>query len=74
MPIRINLMLSDLCDEIDSLTEEVLYWKRKYEEENKKYNNLLDRNIKGSWSVSLGMLALATKDRKLAEKIATAEE
>lgn len=48
---RTEILLIDLCDEIDNLKEEVLYWKNKYEEKNKKLNEVLDSSIKSSFMI-----------------------
>ena len=68
--MRSENLIIDLCNEIDDLHNEVEYWKHKYEESNKKLNSVLDSSIRHSYLVGLGMVALATGDKKLAAIVA----
>lgn len=71
--MRIDSLIYNLCEEIDTLKEDVEYWKSKYEEMNKKYNDSLDASIKYSHKMGLSMVAIATNDRELSEKIANSD-
>jgi hypothetical protein len=67
---RFDRLVSELCGEIDVLDGDAEYWKSKYEEIKLKYDSLLDSSIAASHRASLGMLAIATNDKELAEAIA----
>jgi hypothetical protein len=67
--MRVDGLVSDLCEEIDRNQDEIEYWKCKYEEINAKYSKLLDSSVSNAWRVSLGMVAIATHDKELAEAI-----
>lgn len=56
---RSDKLTSELCFEIDDLAEQVKYWKQKYEERNKEYNELMNSSIKHSQQM-LGNLLTAT--------------
>lgn len=41
---RKEILVSDLCNEIDSLKEEVEFWKEKYEKEREEYLSVQSRH------------------------------
>jgi len=67
---RIDLVISELCDEIDDLSSAAEFWRNKYLEVNAKYNDALTSSIKQSHAVGLGMVAIATHDKDLAAAVA----
>lgn len=66
----------NLCQQVDDLKEEVVYWRTKYEEERKENAKMLNQNL-----ASASMLNRSKKDWKTledleekAKKVITAEE
>jgi hypothetical protein len=68
----INLVVSDLCEDIDRLTAERDQWKAKYEECNKKFNDFVNSSIKNAEATSKNWLlyVLAEKPQPKKYKIA----
>lgn len=67
--MRIDSVITELCNEIDILTENCEYWKTKYEEVKAKYDNSVMTSIRQSHAMGLGMVAIATNDKDLAESV-----
>jgi hypothetical protein len=66
---RIDELVSGLCDEIDILTENCEYWKSEYEKIKAKYDDSIMTSIRQSHAMGLGMVAIATGDKELAEAV-----
>jgi len=64
MTSRYDILISDLCDEIDELKQSAAYWKKQYEDErnarNIEMNERLEESKKGVANAL--MLCLAVKD------------
>lgn len=61
---RHDILVSDLCYEIDELSREVDHWKKKYDELHEEYINHMNENIANSQK-GIGqmlMLALSSKE------------
>lgn len=72
---REDLLVSQLCREIDHLQESVEYWRNKYEEEKKLYDNMLSQNLADAQK-GLGqalMFALSVKDSENGDLVIPAE-
>lgn len=46
---RYDILVSDLCEEIDELREQRDYYKKMYEEERNKFSAHIDQSLKNSW-------------------------
>ena len=55
---------SQLCNEIDDLEQQVVYWREMYEKCNREYNDLMNSSIKHSQQM-MGNLLLATLNRTI---------
>ncbi len=60
----IEKTIFDLCDEIDSLKDDVLYWKEMYENERNESNRLLNERMEDTKTgiANALMFALSVKD------------
>jgi hypothetical protein len=66
---KIDEMVSSLCEEIDILRDDSEYWKQQYEDLKVKYDASVMTSIRQSKAVGLGMVAIATNDKDLAESV-----
>lgn len=62
---RADRLISELCDEIDMLKEEVRYYKTLYNEERAQYNQHLNESIETSKQgiANMLMLCLSVEDK-----------
>jgi hypothetical protein len=63
---RIDIIIFELCEEIDLLKEDCEYWKAEYKKVKEKYDKSLTNSIQQSHAMGLGMVAIATGDKELA--------
>jgi hypothetical protein len=66
---KIDEIISELCDEIDILTDNCEYWQSKYYKIKSKYDESVMTSIRQSQAIGLGMVAIATGDKELAKAV-----
>ncbi len=66
---RTEFLINDLCEEIDFYKEQMLHYKKLYEESEAKYSKLLDDSYKHSTDMCGIMIKslLSADEKKLAE-------
>lgn len=76
-PIKhIDLLVSELCEEVDHYKNEAAYWKEKYEKERAENMKQLDRELEMAKKgvANALMFALAVKDSKNGDLVISKED
>ncbi len=66
---RIDFLVSDLCAEIDYWEKQAHTYKQKYEESEKKYNNLIQQDIKHGQEMIGNMVKLFLNPDKVCQNL-----